>query len=404
MTVDLRTRYDDDVEAIDVVELFEDRLPGLSEHRSFLAVPGALELGIRSLTVETPVGSWTLSIAGDAIRIVPGADGEATVRLDESELGDIADDLRTPMTLFTAGTLDMPRGRLEDFLDWWVLLRSLIDGRPVHTAGSVEFKDRNGESLNLHQSFAADDDPADAAHFLAEAGYLHLTEVFSVEEMEQVSADMDSAFSKYEPDDGRSWWATTAGGQRQPVRLQWFHEHSPTTAALLEDDRLLRIASLTGDGHRPRAGGNLVEALVKPIGVVEGISDVPWHKDCSLGRHSYQCCGLTVGISVTGADESSGQLAVVAGSHRALVQPAFFRRAWDLPAVPLPTRTGDITVHCSCTMHMSHPPIERERRVMYTGFGLPPRPGDTAPRNAADLSRVREQAYKTVNQAPGFVR
>ncbi len=54
-------------------------------------------------------------------------------------------------------------------------------------------------------------------------------------------------------------------------------------------------------------------------------------------------------------------------------------------------------------MHMSHPPIEHERRVMYTGFGLPPRPGDTAPRNAADLSRVREQAYKTVNQAPGFV-
>ena len=53
---------------------------------------------------------------------------------------------------------------------------------------------------------------------------------------------------------------------------------------------------------------------------------------------------------------------------------------------------------------MSHPPIERERRVMYTGFGLPPRPGDTAPRNATDLSRVREQAYKTVNQAPGFVR
>ena len=199
----------------------------------------------------------------------------------------------------------------------------------------------------------------------------------------------------YARDDGRSWWATTAGGQRQPVRLQWFHEHSPTTAAILEDERLLRIASLTGDGHRRRAEGNMIEALVKPIGVVEGISDVPWHKDCSLGRHSYQCCGLT---------ERSGQLAVVAGSHRALVQPAFFRRTWGLPDVPLPTRTGDVTVHCSCTMHMSHPPIDRERRVMYTGFGLPPRPGETTPRNAAELSRVREEAYKTVNQTPGFVR
>jgi hypothetical protein len=404
MTIDLRTRYDEDVEAIDSVEFFEDRLPRLAAERSFLAVPGARELGVRPLTFETPVGSWTLSIVGDFIRIEPGSAGEAVVRLDQSELADIIHDLRTPMTLFTAGSLDIPQGRLEDFLDWWVLLRSLLDGRPVHTAGSVEFRDRNGEPLDLHRSFALHDDPAEAGHFLQEAGYLHLTDVFSTKEMEQVSDDMDAAFPSYQPDDGRSWWATTAAGERRPVRLQWFHDHSPTTASILEDDRLLRIASLTGDGHRRRAEGNLIEALVKPIGVVEGISDVPWHKDCSLGRHSYQCCGLTVGISVTGADEQSGQLAVVAGSHRALVQPAFFRRMWGLPAVPLPTRTGDVTVHCSCTMHMSHPPIERERRVMYTGFGLPPRPGDTAPRNADDLSRVRERAYKTVSQAPGFVR
>jgi Phytanoyl-CoA dioxygenase (PhyH) len=404
MSLDLRTRYDEDVEAVDVVELFEDRLPRLSAERSFLAVPGARELGIRPLTIETPVGSWTLSIAGDEVGIAPGSGSEAVVRLDESELADIVYDLRTPMTLFTAGTLDIPRGRLEDVLDWWVVLRSLLDGRPVHTAGSVEFRDRSGEPLDLHHSFPPDDDPAEARHFLSEAGYLHLTDVFTREEMQQVSDDMDAALPSYQPDDGRSWWATTAGGERRPVRLQWFQDHSPTTASILEDDRLLRIASLAAEGHRRRSEGNLIEALVKPIGVVEGISDVPWHKDCSLGRHSYQCCGLTVGISVTGADEQSGQLAVVAGSHRALVQPAFFRRSWGLPVVPLPTRTGDITVHCSCTMHMSHPPIERERRVMYTGFGLPPRPGDSTPRNANDLSRVRERAYKTVNQAPGFVR
>jgi hypothetical protein len=48
----------------------------------------------------------------------------------------------------------------------------------------------------------------------------------------------------------------------------------------------------------------------------------------------------------------------------------------DLPRIPLPTRTGDVTVHCSCTLHMSRPPVERERRVVYTGFDLAPRPGD----------------------------
>src|SRR6476659_8764011 len=87
--------------------------------------------------------------------------------------------------------------------------------------------------------------------------------------------------------------------------------------------------------------------------------------------HSYNCCGITVGVSVTAADAATGQLAVVPGSHRALVQPAFYRPLWGLPIRDLPTRTGDVTVHCSCTMHMSHPPIDQERRVMYSGFSMP---------------------------------
>lgn len=404
MSLDLRSRYDDDMAAVDIVDLFENQLPTLASERSYLAVPGALELGIMPLTVETPDGAWTLSIAGDTVDVTAGSAGEAAVRLDAGEVTDIVFDQRTPMTLMTAGTLDMPRGHLGDFLDWWVVLRSLLDDRAVHTAGSVDFRDRAGAPLDLQRAFGPDDDSEEALHFLTEAGFLHLTDVFSTEEMEQVSADIDGALGDYQPDDGRSWWATTANGARRPVRLQYFHEKSPTTASLLTDDRLLRIGRLADEGHRHRSEANAVEALVKPIGVVEGISDVPWHKDCSLGRHSYRCCSLTVGISVTGADERSGQLAVVAGSHRALVQPAFTRRSWGLPEVALPTRTGDVTVHCSCTLHMSYPPVERERRVMYTDFVLPPRAGDSvAPGGAAEIARVREQAYKTVNQTPGHL-
>jgi len=95
-----------------------------------------------------------------------------------------------------------------------------------------------------------------------------------------------------------------------------------------------------------------------------------------MGGHSRGCCGLTVGIAVTGADRNSGELGVVAGSHRANVQAVDMRADLDLPRLPLPTSTGDLTVHCSCTLHMSRPPVDRERRVVYTGFGLAPRPGD----------------------------
>jgi hypothetical protein len=121
--------------------------------------------------------------------------------------------------------------------------------------------------------------------------------------------------------------------------------------------------------------------------------------------HSYRCCGLTVGISVTGADARSGQLRVVAGSHRALVRPALIRSKSDLPIVDLPTATGDATVHCSCTLHMAQPPVDRERRVMYTGFALPERGATSAAhaRALGDISRVREGAYTTVSQEPGHV-
>jgi hypothetical protein len=404
MTLDLRTRLDGEVETVDVLDFFEIELPRLAVERADLAVPGALELAVDPFTIETTEGSWTLSVTDHAVRVSAGDGGQATVRLTQSELTDIVHDLRTPMTLLTAGSLDMSRGDLGDFLDWWVVLRSLLDARPVHTAGAVDFKDRDGGALDLQRSFGLDDDPADMSHFLAEAGFLHLRSVFTADEMAEVSADMDAALPQYLPDDGRSWWATTASGEQRAVRLQWFHERSPSTAALIHDDRFLRIATLTSDGHRHRTEGSAVEALVKPIGVVQGISDLPWHKDCSLGRHSYRCCSLTVGISVTGADERSGQLAVVAGSHRALVQPAFFRQSWGLPEVPLPTGLGDVTVHCSCTLHKSHPPVERERRVMYTDFTLPAQSDDeTATKSGREIARVREQAYKVVSQAPGHV-
>ena len=239
------------------------------------------------------------------------------------------------------------------------------------------------------------------AHFLATAGYLHLESVFDTDEMARISADMDASAAGYRRDDGHSWWARTRDGEDRLVRMQHFHERSPHTAALMRDERLLRIGELTPDHHQLGKAGpnpNLIEALVKPIGVVEGISDVPWHKDCSLGSHSYRCCSLTVGISVTGADADSGQLRVVAGSHRALIQPAFVRKGLDLPQVDLPTHTGDVTVHLSCTLHMSQPPVTRERRVMYTDFRLPEDQGGDP--GEATIARIRRRAGAEVSQPP----
>jgi hypothetical protein len=405
VSLDFRTRTDDDIAIVDTRTFFEEQLPELIATNAHYAAAGASELGIESFTFVTPVGTWTLVPAGDSLAVTAGDSGAAAVKLGTEDVADVVNDLKTPMTFLTGGTLDMPRGDLGDFLDWWVVLRSLVDARPIHTRGAVEFRDRDGTPLDLHRSFTPDDDDADIEHFLAQAGFLHLRGWFDAGAMAEISADMDAALPTYERGDGRSWWARTATGDDRCVRMQYFHTHSARTGELLGSDRFLRIGALTDDDYESRTTGNRCEALVKPVGVVEGISDVPWHKDCSLGMHSFRCCGLTTGISVTGADARSGQLRVVAGSHRALVQPAFVRSSSDLPVVDLPTEAGDVTVHCSCTLHMSQPPVARERKVMYTGFGLAERSAPSEHRTKAlgDIGRVREGAYTTVSQAPGYV-
>ena len=181
--------------------------------------------------------------------------------------------------------------------------------------------------------------------------------------------------------------------------------HDAVALGLIDEERFQRIAHIPACGHiTTREPGNRISALAKPIGVVKGISDVPWHKDCSLGRHSYECCGLTVGISVTGANAESGQLRVLPGSHRALVWPApCIQPGLDLQPVDLPTQTGDITVHLSCTQHMSQPPLKQTRKVLYTGFGQVAEDVELAAANHGRMSEVRHKTHTSVSQQPGYL-
>jgi hypothetical protein len=276
-----------------------------------------------------------------------------------------------------AGRARVTSGIVDDFVAWEPVLRCLLDGRPVFEPGTIDFRDRDGEPLDLHRSFTLDDDPAEIGQFLAEAGYLHLEDVFTEAEMAAVSAELDDAMAAAERDDGASWWAKTSDGEWYASRILGFNLKSPALREVLGSDRFARIGTFTDDTYQQRDPdvGDSAEGLLKKIGVVEGISDVSWHKDCSLGGHSRGCCRLTTGISITGASRENGELGVVAGSHRANIAHLGVV-GLDLPKIPLPTRTGDVTVHCSCTLHMSRPPVSAERRVAYSGFNLAPRPGD----------------------------
>jgi hypothetical protein len=185
--------------------------------------------------------------------------------------------------------------------------------------------------------------------------------------MREIAVDMEREFGVCTQSDG-SWWATLADGTRKPVRISNFAERSPALRSLIESDVYKGIGRLTDDNFRSSGDG---EALQKPLGVVSGISAQPWHHDCSLGGHSYKCCNLVIGICVTGAGPGSSQLGVLPGTHRALMPVNRLYPGTGLEPFLIATRTGDITVHCSCTLHMSEEPTEYERMVIYTSMELP---------------------------------
>jgi hypothetical protein len=401
VTVDLRTRWDDDVAVIDSVRFLDEDLPATFARETEL-LASAAHLDLRPVEVVVDGTAWTLwrddagapRVARTGSVATPAA--QETWTLTSDQVADLVTDQVTPVGLLTGEALHLARGRIARIMDWWLVLRCVLDRRPVYAPGSVTI------GADLDRSFTLDDDPELLRDFLLENGFLHLRGVYDEREMAAIAADMDTCAPTHTDGDGRSWWATLEDGTRRVVRMQGFDEHSPTAAAILADDRLDRIGAIAGGGHERRtATKNRIEALFKPIGVSEGISDVPWHKDCSLGRHSYECCALTIGISVTGAGPGSGQLRVIPGSHRALVWPSLLDpTTLDLPDVALPTATGDVTVHLSCTLHRAEPPTERERKVLYTGLRLVPRDRDAA--TAARRRMVedaREQAPLTMSQS-----
>lgn len=396
-TIDQRIRVDAEHDLIDPDVFFTATLPDAIDANAHGILPALEFVAPRPMRVDVDGETFTLWCEEQRVRIERGDGREvvAHIRLTREQLDDLVCDQQTFMSMWASNDFEQVRGTIGHCCDWWLVWRAALDGTEIYRPGSIDF------DVDVSRSFTAGDDVDEMRHFLHEAGFLHLRGVFEADEMRAVSADMDRAVGNYAPGDGRSWWARTGDDETRLVRMQGFDRESTTVRDVLADGRFLALADIPGAGHefgRKRAQ-NRIEALFKPIGVTEGISDIPWHKDCGIGRHSYECCGLTVGISVTGADDVSGQLRVLAGSHRALVWSGIRQPDLDLPDVPLPTETGDVTLHLSCTMHMAQPPVERERRVMYSGFSLPPRAAaDMGALSAgrARLGVVRESAPLTV--------
>jgi hypothetical protein len=403
MSIDQRTRMQKDVRDYSTEQILDEVVAeGLVSHGE-LAGRGARYLGLRALGVEVDGRQVTLRESGGRLQVESGLEhAQMIARLSVGALSDLVQDMQSTMGLAMTSRVKIEAGSIDDWVSWEPVLRALLDGRRVYEEGDIRFLDLDGLPLDLDRTFSLDDDREEIAHFLREAGFLHLRGVFDTSEMSTVADDIDHFIAKATPDDGDSWWAEDTDGNAQAVRVLNFYDKSTALQSLVQDDRYQWLGTLTGDGHGHRLSA---EGLVKPIGIVKGLSDLPWHKDCGQGRHSYLCNALTCGISITGADRVSGALGVVPGSHRANAKVPGRTGMPDLEARKLETETGDVTVHCSDTLHRAYPPKERPRKVVYSGFRLPLLPGDrddADPRYGkqarAELTNVQDRIDAAANQ------
>jgi hypothetical protein len=382
-SVDTRTRSVGAVAPIDAAAFWADPWAAAVEQHGRRAAEDARRLGLPPIPIVVDGSAWTLQPGRQTLELVTGRDAATPhIEIDGDAFTDWVTERRSALGLAIGGRVSGDPNGVAAFCAWDPVIRSALDGRAVYRPGDVTLRSADGSPLDLDRGFRLGENDANAAHFLAEAGFLLLRQVFSQEEMDAVDTDLAAAVAAARPDDQASWWASTGAGEEYPCRILDFAQKSEALRTLIDDPRFLAIGELLDDGHRPgdpfgeHFADITAEGLLKRVDTTQGLACLPWHKDCERGGHSMFCSGLTIGICLTAVDEAHGGLDVTAGSHRANIARSQVDRGLDLPAVSLRAERGDLTVHMSCALHRSTHPTTHERRVAYTGFALPLRADD----------------------------
>ena len=304
--------------------------------------------------------------AGTTVAVEEGrADGATAVRLSRPAWDDLVGQFRTFINLFLGEALTFERGGFRQFADWDPVLKYLHAGIPPYDPGRADFEGRDPAA-----SFTPEADDAALAAQLRTMGFLHITSVFSADEMAAADAEIDRLAAAARPGDDQSWWVGTENGDRALCRLVYTTLRSPALAALENDPRVRRLALLLDPTLRlapDRMEGSAV--LLKVPGHTSGLSNIPWHQDCGMGGHAILCPSVSIGIQVTGSDAASGNLLVVPGSHGQAIHYRWEESLENVPVVAVDTAPGDVTVHVQDLVHASPRPTGAGgRRTMYVTF------------------------------------
>ena len=372
-SLDVRTRRLEDVGPLTPDQLVDELGPEMTARHGDLGARAQDRLALPPLVLT--VGEETCTLDQGSVRAGSDPHG-AALDVEPGALADLFAGVRSTYGLLFAGGGRLTAGSVAAVLGWDQVLRALTDGRPLYEPGTLTFASRSGAELNLESTFGPDDDDDDIAHFLSEAGFCRLSGWVDPSLLPRITDEVMAAARRADRADPDRWWATLEDGTERCVRLMYLLESSAHMAALVEGPAYARLGELFADGHRVHTSNpQASEALIKPVGVASGLTEFPWHRDCSMGGHAYHCAAYAVGLPLTPTGGDAGYLRVVAGSHRVSTPAPGVVEGFvpALPVLPIETEPGDLTIHLGCTLHGTRPPRQAERVVTYTTFSLPAR-------------------------------
>lgn len=324
----------------------------------------------------TGEGAYTYSSKNGEVDIAPGDEtADVIIELSHQDWEGVVQELETAPGLLYADRVTCRRGKAMDWVRWEPALRAIYTGRPILDPHHVELADRGGAPLDVEQSFAQDDDPEDMAHFLRTTGYLFVRSVFASDE---ISAFLDEAAElrgEAKKGDRLSWWGKNANGEEILCRVTRAAA-KPHLASIPDDARILRLVELADQELVHRGEGEEgVSVIYKNPDMTEGLSDIPWHRDCGMGGHAVMCPRLIASLYLSEANPETGELKMLPGSWTGSVG---YMDPSD-PKAPrgacFSARPGDLSLHYGDVMHAAPPPrganLSQYRISAITGFGRP---------------------------------
>ena len=124
-----------------------------------------------------------------------------------------------------------------------------------------------------------------------------IDDVFTEQELARFRRAAARLRARARPGDSKSWWGKNTREEEICTRVLCGGEESEL-AVLYEDPRITRLIPAMPAGLRANKAGSVdgVTVIYKTPDMSDGLSDLPWHRDCGMGGHAHMCPAINLSI------------------------------------------------------------------------------------------------------------